>query len=98
MLNEYVSFRFDISDGSTVVGHGLVRRVSIRSTVKTLNNFPHVWTVGTRHHVFKKIFPAFLLGLINCLGSFTTSVYPLLAILMDRSAEAISSANIGSHV
>ena len=80
------------------MGHGFVRRVSIRSTVKTLSNFPHVWTVGIRHRVLEKIFPAFWLGLINCLGSFTTSAYPLLAILMDRLAEAILSADFGSHV
>ena len=36
MINEDVSFRFDISDRSTVVRHSFVRRVSIRSTVETV--------------------------------------------------------------
>ena len=44
VVNEDVSFRFNISDGWTVVGHSFVRRVSIRSTVETLDNFPHVRT------------------------------------------------------
>ena len=94
MVNEDVSLGSNISDGSTVVGHSFVRGVSIKSTVKTLNNFPHVRTVGIGH----RIFPTFCFGLVDCLGSFTTSVYPLLAILMDRLAEAISAADFGSHM
>ena len=68
-----ISFGFSISDGSAVVGHGFVRRSSIRSTVK--NNFPHVWTVGIGHRVLEKIFPTLCLGLVDCLVNFTTSVY-----------------------
>ena len=45
MVNEDVSFRFNINDGSTVVGHSFVRRVSIGGTVETLDNFPNVRTV-----------------------------------------------------
>ena len=87
-----------ISDGSTVVGQSFVRRVSIRSAVKTLNNFPHVWTVGIGHRVLEKIFPTFCLGLDDRLGSFTTSVYPLLTILMDCLMEAISIADFGLYM
>ena len=90
MVNEDVSFRFNISDGSTVVGHSFVRRVSVRSTVKTLNNF--------LFSVFCFLTPAFCFGLVDRLGSFMTSVYPLLVILMDRLTEAISIADFGSHM
>ena len=86
MVNEDVSLGSNISDCSTVVGHSFVRGVSIKSTVKTLNNFPHVRR------------PTFCFGLVDCLGSFTTSVYPLLAILMDRLTEAISAADFGLHM
>ena len=88
-----VSFGFSINDGSAVVGHGFVRRSSIRSTVK--NNFPHVWTVGIGHRVLEKIFPTLCLGLVDCLVNFMTSVYPLLAILMDCLMEAISNTDFG---
>ena len=97
MVNEAFSFGFNISDGLTIVRHSFVRRVSIRSTVKTLNNFPHVWTVGIEHHDLEKIFPTFSLGLTDYLASFMTSVYPLLAILMDCLTEAILIADFGSH-
>ena len=98
MVNEDVSFRFNISYGSTVVGHSFVRRVSIRSTVETLNNFPHVRTVGIGHCVLEKIFPIFCFGLVDRLVSFMTSIYPLLAILMDHLTEAILVADFGSHM
>ena len=97
MVNEDISFGFNISDGSTLVGHSFIRRVSIRSTVKTMNNFPHVWTVRIGHCILE-IFLTFCLGLVDCLGSFTTSIYPLLAILMDHLSEAISVAVFGSHM
>ena len=84
------------------MGHSFVRRVSIRSTVKALNNFPHVrTTVGIGHRILEKVFPTFptfCLGLVDCLVSFTTSVYPLLAILMDCLTEAISVADFGLHM
>ena len=76
----------------------LLRRVSIRSTAKTLNNFPHVWIVGIGHYVLEKIFLTFCLGLVDRLGSFTTSVYPFLVILMDGSTEAILSENFGFYL
>ena len=98
MVNEDISFGFNISDGSTLVGHSFIRRVSIRSAVKTLNNFPHVWTVRIGHCILEKIFLTFCLGLVDHFGSFTTSIYPLLAILMDDLAEAISVAVFGSHM
>ena len=98
MVNEDVSFRFNISDGSTVVGHSFVRRVSIRSTIETLDNFPHVRTIGIGHRVLEKIFPTFCFGLVDLLVSFTTSVYSLLVILMDHLMEAISVADFGSHM
>ena len=98
VVNEDVGFRFNISDGSAVVGHTFIRRVGIRSTIETLNNFPHVRTVGIGHRVSEKIFPTFCFGLVDCLSSFTTSVYPLLAILMDRLTEAISLADFGLHM
>ena len=98
MVNEDVSFRFNISDGSTVVGYSFVRTVSIRSTVETLDDFPHVRTVGIGHCILEKIFPTFCFGLIDRLIGFTTSVYPLLVILMDRLMEAISVADFGSHM
>ena len=96
VVNEDISFWFNIIqyDGSTVAVHSFVRRVSIRSTVETLNNFPHVWTVGIGHRVLEKIFPTFCLGHIDCLGSFTTSIYSLFSIFMDRSTEAISRADL----
>ena len=98
MVNEDASLGFNISDCSTVVGHSLVKRVSVRSSVKTLNSFPHVWTVRTGHPVLEKISPAFCFYLVDCLGSSTTRVYPLLVILMDRLTEAISIANFDSHM
>ena len=98
VVNEDVSFRFNISDGSNVVGHSFVRRVSIRSTVETLNNFPHVRTVGIGHRILEKIFPTFSFCLVDRLVSFTTSVCPLLATMMDRLMEAISVADFGSHM
>ena len=85
MVYEDVSFGFNISDGSTVVGHCFVRRVSIRSTIKTLSDFPHVWTFRIEHCVLEKTFLTSCLGLLDSLGSFTTSVNPLLAILMESS-------------
>ena len=98
VVNEDVSFRFNISDDSTVVGHSIIRRVSIRSTVETLNNFPHVRAAGIGHNVLEKIFPTFAFGLADCLISFTTRVYRLLAILMDRLTEVILVADFGSHM
>ena len=80
------------------MGYSFVRRVSIRSTVKTLNNFPHVRTVGIRHRVLEKIFPTFCFGPVDRLVSLTTSVYSLLAILMDCLTEAISVADFGLHM
>ena len=98
MVNEDVSLGFNISDGSTVVGHSFVRRVSIRSTIETLDNFPHVRTIRIGHRVLEKIFPTFCYGLIDLLVSFTTTVYPLLVILMDPLMEAISVVDFGSHM
>ena len=98
MVNEDVSFRFNISDGSTVVGHSFIRRVSVRSTLETLDNFPHVRTVRIGHCILEKIFPTFCFGLVDCVVSLTTSVYSLLTILMDRLMEAISVADFGSHM
>ena len=70
IVHEDISFGLNISDGSTVVGHSFIRRVSIRSTAKTLNDFPHVWIIGIGHCVLEKIFPTFCLGLVDSLGSF----------------------------
>ena len=103
MVNKDVSFAFNISDGSTVVGHSFVRRISIRSTVETLritveNNFLHVWTVRIGQCILDKIFPTLCLGLVDCLVSFTTSVYPLQAILMDRLTEANLNTDFGSNM
>ena len=89
MIYEDVSFGVNISDGAMVVGHCFVWRVSIRSTVKTLNDFPCIWTVRVGHCVLENIFPTFCLSLVDSLGSFSTSVNPLLAILMDRSTKVI---------
>ena len=60
-----------------------------------MNNFPHISIVEIGHRVLEKIFLTFCLGLVDCLGSFTTSVYPFLVILIDRLKEMISSANFG---
>ena len=98
MVNEDVSFGLNIIDDSTAVRHSFVRRVSIRSTVKTLSNCPHVWTVTIGHRVSEKIFPTFFLGLDDRLGTFTTSVYPLLVVLMDRLTKAISIADFCSNM
>ena len=98
IVHEDISFGLNISDGSTVVGHSFIRRVSIRSTTKTLNDFPHVWIIGIGHCVLEKIFPTFCLGLVDSLGSFMTSASPLMAILMDRSTEAILSVDFSSHM
>ena len=98
IVYEEINFGLNISDGSTVVGHSFIRRVSIRSTAKTLNDFPHVWIIGIGHYVFEEIFPTFCLGLVDSLGSFMTSASPLMAILMDRSTEAILSVDFGSHM
>ena len=98
MVNEDVSFGFNISDDSTAVRHSFVRRVSFRSTVKTLNNFPHVWTVIIGYRVLEKIFLTFFLRLVDRLGSFTTSIYPLLVVLMDRLTKAISIADFCSNM
>ena len=37
-------------------------------------------------------------SLVDCLGSFMASVYPLLAALMDRLTETIVVADLGSHM
>ena len=63
----------------------------------TLNDFPHVWIVGVGHCVLEKIFQTFCLDLNDSLGSFLTSINPLLAILTDRLTEVISRADLGSH-
>ena len=44
VVNEYVSFRFNTSDRFAIVGHSFVMRVSIRTTIASLDNFPHVRT------------------------------------------------------
>ena len=98
MVYEDVGFRLDISDGLTVMGYCFVRRVCIRSTVQTLNYFPHVRAVWVGHCVLKKIFPAFCLDLVDSFGGFTTSIYPLLSILMRCSMEAIQSADFGTDL
>ena len=43
MIYEYVGFGFDVGDGLTFVEHRFVWRDSIRSTVQTSDDFPHVW-------------------------------------------------------
>ena len=43
----------------------------------------------------KQVLPALCFGLVDSLGSFTTSVYPLLAVLMDCLKEAIAVADLG---
>ena len=45
----------------------------------------------------EETFSALCFGLVDRLVSFTTSAYPLLAILMARLTEAISVADFGSH-
>ena len=97
IVYEEISFGLNISDGSTVVGHSFIRRVSIRSTAKTLNDFPHAWIIGIGHCVLE-IFPTFCLGLVDSLGSFMTSASPLMVILMDRSTEAILGVDFGLHM
>ena len=93
-----VGFGFDISDGSTVVQHCFVWRVGIRSTVQTLDDFPHIWAVWIRHYVLKEIFPTFYFGLIDSLGGFMASIHQLLSILMYCPTEVISSMDFGSHM
>ena len=46
----------------------------------------------------EEIFSAHRFGLVDRLISFTTSVYQLLAILMDRLTETIADADLGSHM
>ena len=91
-------FRFDVNDGSTIVGHGFVWRVGIWSTVQTLDDFPHVWAVSIRHCVLEEIFPTFCFGLVDSFGGFTASINPLLLILMYCPTDAISSTDFRSHV
>ena len=76
MVYEDVSFGFNISDGSTVVGHFFVRRVSIRSTIKTLSDFPHVWTFRIGHCVLEKTFlTSVLASLIVLVASLQASIH-----------------------
>ena len=98
MVYEEVGFGFNISDGSTLVGLCFFGIISIRSTVQTLNDSPSVWTVRIGHCVLENIFSTFCLGLVDRLGSFTTTVNPLLVILMYCLTEAISSEDFGSPV
>ena len=98
MVYEEVGFGFDISDGSTLVGLCFFGIISIRSTVQTLNDSPYVWTVRIGHCVLENIFSTFYLGLVDRLGSFTTTVNPILVILMYCSTDAISSEDFGSAV
>ena len=98
VVSEGVSFGFNISDGSTVVGHSFTRRVCIWCTVKTLDNFPHVRTIWIGHRVLEKGFPTLCFCLVDRLVSLATGVYPLLAILMDRLMDAISVADFSWHM
>ena len=45
VVYENGDFGFDAVDGLTVVGHCFVWRADIRSTVQTLDGFPHIWAV-----------------------------------------------------
>ena len=76
----YEDVRFDISDGSTVAGHCIIRRVGIRSIIQTLNEFPNVWAIWIQHCILRKIFLTFCLGLVDNLLGFMTSIDPLLSI------------------
>ena len=98
MVYEYFGFGFDVSDGSTVVGHCFIWRVGIRSTVQTLDNFPHIWATRIRHCVLKEIFPTFCLCFVDSLGDFKAIINPLLSVLMGCPTKAISSMDFGSHV
>ena len=98
VIYEYVDFGFDVGDGSNFAGYCFVWRVGIRSTVQTLNDIPHVWTVWIRHCVLKEIFPTFCLGLFHSLGGFTASIDLPLSVLMDCPTEAISCKDFGLHV
>ena len=46
----------------------------------------------------KQILPALCFRLVDSLGGFTTSVDPLLAVLMDCLTEAIAVADLGSDM
>ena len=50
------------------MGHSFVRRVNTRRTVKTLNNVPHVWTVGVGLASWRRFFQ------LSVLVSFIASV------------------------
>ena len=95
---EHVDFGFDVGDGSNFTGYCFVSRVGIRSTVQTLNDIPHIWTVWIRHCALKEIFPTFCLGLFHSLGGFTASIDLPLSVLMDCPTEAISCNDFGLHV
>ena len=97
-INEYVSFEIDVCEGSTVVGHCFVTRVGIKSTVQTLDEFPHIWAIWILHCVLKKIFPIFYLGLIYGFGGFMANINPLLSILIYCPTNVISSTYLWSQV
>ena len=67
VIYEYVGFGFDVGDGLTFLGHCFVWRVSIRSTVQTSDDFPHVWATWIQHCILKEIFLTFCLDLVDCL-------------------------------
>ena len=91
-MNTYIGFGFDVSDGSAIVGHCFVWIVGIRSTVQTLDDFPHIWAIWIRHRVLKETF------LTYCLGIFTASIDPFPSVLMDCSTETILSTDFGLHM
>ena len=45
VVYEYVGFGFDVSDGSTIMGHYFVWEVGIRSTIQTLDDFPDICAI-----------------------------------------------------
>ena len=60
-MNTHIGFGFDVSDGSTIVGHCFVWIAGIRSTVQTLDDFPHIWAIWIRHSVLKETFLTYCL-------------------------------------
>ena len=96
VIHENVSFGFDVGDSATFVWHSFIWWIGIWSTVHTLNDMPHVWSIWVLYCIFEKIFPTLCLDLVY---SFVYSMrWSNFLVLEDCPTMAMVSADFSSHV
>ena len=96
VIQENVSFGFDVRDSATCVWHSFIWWIGIWSTVHTLNDMPHVWSSWVLYCIFEKIFPTLCLDLVY---SFVYSMrWSNFLVLEDCPTMAMVSADFSSHV